>query len=832
MLSFSILVVVSVLIAVSIFLVRTKLLQNMQNLGMSLAKSYANEEEVYIQSFRNLMDLGNEYVDELESQEEIQNWLEEYLKKVSVIAGEDTVDTYAVINGEIIAANPWEGDEDFDYTSAEWYQKALEAEGGTIFTDVYTDIITGKKTITMAKELKTEDDVFVMDIYLENFSKHQSTQNLPENCSLYLCDASGNLITSSTKWNLSSEKQMLNVEYLVEGIRDGSLADYDDYILDYDGGRRGVYYHQMSNGWYVILTIPFESVLMGEESLTVQVLSVAGGILFVSLLFLVIRDLMQKKKIRRTDGIMQILTDSFYAIYEIDFENGTYTTIKAHSDIREKIAEKGEYSDFLETLKSLVESSTYQEFEQSFSLDSIRQRVKEQVSDYGGDYRRKFGDVYKWVNVRTLYDRKINPDEVILCFREVDIEKRQQLQHTAILQEALETARESTKAKENFFNHMSHDMRTPLNAVIGFSDLILKNKGDWDKVEDYMHKIRHAGQQLLTLINDILELSRLESGRNVVKKHEFNIEDCVRESAALFEHQAEKEHKTLTLTFNVQDKAVLGESFRIEQILNNLLSNALKYSNAGARVRIGVVQEQLQNQNRYVFTVEDTGIGMSEEFQRHIFEPYSRETHFSKQSVVGTGLGMPIVKSLVQELNGEITVESRLGEGSRFTVILPMAAIKAAGEASKETQKEKKEKFSLKGCKVLLVEDNELNREIATEILQMNEMEVIPACDGAEAVDIFRSSRPYEYDFVLMDMQMPVMDGCTAAREIRGLDREDAQKVPIIAVTANAFQEDAEKAVRSGMNGHISKPIDFDVLIRTLEKFLETGSGESGQRSE
>ena len=264
-----------------------------------------------------------------------------------------------------------------------------------------------------------------------------------------------------------------------------------------------------------------------------------------------------------------------------------------------KLAPVGEYGELLEAIKAFVEPSTYKEFEMSFALDSIRQRVAAHVADYGGDYQRRFGDTYKWVNIRTLYDGKLAPDEVILCFREVDIEKRQQLQHTLILQEALETAKKSTKAKSAFFSSMSHDMRTPLNAIIGLSALAQKSQGDWEKVEGYMRKIEFSGKQLLTLINDILELSCLESGRNTLEYKEFNIREFLEEGISIFRDQALREKKDLSVQMDIQDDYVMGDSFKLGQILNNLVSNAIKYSESGDSITLSLRQYDFQQHSKY-----------------------------------------------------------------------------------------------------------------------------------------------------------------------------------------------------------------------------------------
>lgn len=828
-LSLLLLVVFLALLAMGVSLVRTKLLQNTQDMGMSLAQSCAAEEEMHTQTFQQFLELGSQYVEEMwqrgDSSQDIQQWLHDYFEKLTSIVGESTMDPYAVLGGEIVAANPWEGDGEYDYQQTDWYKLALEAEGEVVFTDAYVDAITGQTVITIAKKFQFSDDILAIDLYPRRFHDGSDLKNLPDNSSFYLCDSAGNLIYSNTQWEVPEAELQRYTDELLKRIANGSLLAFDASIQDPEGVTRGVYYYEMGNGWTVILTVPFESVLMGERNVTVMVLVVISAILFSILAAMVGRDLVNSKRMERAGNTIQILGDSFYAIYRVNYQNGTYEAIKCAEDIHKRLPDDGNYHSLLNTIKTVVEPSTYHEFEQAFSIDSIRQRVAAHIADYGGDYQRRFGEEYKWVNIRTLYDPSLAPDEVILCFRDVDIEKRQQLQHTIILQEALETAKKSTKAKSAFFSSMSHDMRTPLNAIIGLSELAQQHPGDWDKVSDYIRKIEFSGKQMLTLVNDILEISRLESGRNTLEYKEFDLRQYVEDTTSIFKEQAEREEKTLRLQIDLNDSRVIGDPFKLGQILNNLISNAIKYSEGGAEIDVSVRQYDFQQHSKYQFVVEDTGIGMSESFLEHIFDPYARETHFSARTVTGTGLGMPIVKSLVQQMSGEITVESTLGKGSRFTVTIPMTAVE--GETPEAVQEEVQvQPLALEGRRVLLAEDNELNMEIATELLQMHGVEVIPTRDGAEAVAAFQAAAPYAIDAILMDMQMPVMDGCEAARAIRQLDKPDAATVPIIAVTANAFAEDIAKTTEAGMNAHISKPIDFNVLSQTLSELLQERDDE------
>ena len=304
----------------------------------------------------------------------------------------------------------------------------------------------------------------------------------------------------------------------------------------------------------------------------------------------------------------------------------------------------------------------------------------------------------------------------------------------------------------------------------------------------------------------------------------MNLKTCVEESASLFLQQARREDKVLNITAELENPLVYCDHFRLNQILNNLISNAFKYSTKGSVIQVELRQIDTQsNHGKYQIQVKDTGIGMSQEFLEKIFEPFARETTFAPTKVSGTGLGMPIVKSLVQQLSGEITVQSTLGKGTCITIILPLQIAEAESNETQESQASgsQAKTSDLTGLRVLIAEDNDINMEIATEFLTMLGAEVIQAWNGKEAVDIFRTLDPGSVDVILMDMQMPEMDGCTASRAIRSLNRKDAARIPIIAVTANAFAEDIARTKEAGMNAHIAKPMDFNLLVQILNQVRE-----------
>ena len=817
---------VALLLVAAIFLVRTKLLQNAQDLGMALVHSYAVEEEMNISSLETSLNLTSHSIDEVLEQggdsAAIQNWVKEYLTKITATIGEDLVDLYAVIDGEILTVNPWDRDATYPYQQTDWYQRAVQAGGTAVRGEAYLDAITGEKVFTISKGLAREGDVLAMDVHIQNKSMHNTAQALPDNCSYFLLDASGQLIYSSTKWDIQPSTLQSYIDYVRVGIEDGSLLAYDAFVQDLEGVSRGVYYQTMRNGWTVILTIPTMHILMGDQNTLIYILAVVALVLFLMLAYITIREALRSRSMKKADDTAHMLGDSFYAIYRVYLRDGSYEGIKIYEDLQGKVPKKGSYGQLIETMRPLVKPSTYRAFEESFSLENIQKRIRQGVEDYGGDYQRLFGDKYRWVNIRTLYDQEVDPNVVILCFRNVDEEKRREMQTTLLLQDALEAAQRSTKAKSEFFSGMSHDMRTPLNAIIGCCDLAQKSHeaGNAAKAEEYLKKIYFAANQLLELINDILEMSKMEAGKQNLDLREINLEEILQKTADLFRDKILEDGKTLEVLLDIRDTRVLGDERKLIQILNNLLSNAVKYSNKGASIRLMARQFAVQPHSKYQIVVEDTGIGMSPEFLERLFDPYSRETTFTARATVGTGLGMSIVKSLVQQLNGEISVDSKLGEGSRFTVTIPMEPVERNSRATAARPQGLGTFFDWSKRTVLVAEDNEINLEIASALIEQLGAHVLTAKNGQEAVQAFEASAPFAIDAILMDMRMPVMDGCQAASAIRALNRTDASTVPIVAATANVLAEDIAQTTQAGMNDHISKPIQAALLQKTLQALI------------
>lgn len=409
-----------------------------------------------------------------------------------------------------------------------------------------------------------------------------------------------------------------------------------------------------------------------------------------------------------------------------------------------------------------------------------------------------------------------------LCMEDIrKVEKLAMLEKSKReLEEALDMANKANSAKTVFLNSMSHDIRTPMNAIIGFTDLLGENLGDEKKARDYIGKIKSSSDYLLSLINNVLEMARIESGRSDLDERDISVEKSLDAVYWIFEAQMKEKHIDFIWDVNVKHNNIKCDVVKLKEILMNIINNAYKYSLPGdsVAVRIEEIPCDRDGYARIQTTVKDTGIGMSEEFLEHIFEDFTRAQTSTESGQFGTGLGMAIVKKIVDLMGGTIDVQSKQGIGTTFTVTLEHKIAEIAAE-NREVVKST-EDYSFRGKRILLVEDNDLNAEIAQTILAGTGMTVDRACDGIQCVDVLKGSEPGYYDMVLMDIQMPNMDGYEATRIIRQLEDKRLSEIPIIAMTANAFAEDRKQAFDAGMNGHIAKPINAEDLKMTLAGIL------------
>ena len=411
---------------------------------------------------------------------------------------------------------------------------------------------------------------------------------------------------------------------------------------------------------------------------------------------------------------------------------------------------------------------------------------------------------------------------VATIYYQISSKKHREKQYAADLKKAAELAKSANEAKTRFLFNMSHDIRTPMNAIIGFSVLLEKNLQNEEKAKEYLGKICSSGNLLMTIINQILEIARIESGTIALQLKAEDINAVFHTVNTVFEEDIRKKNLQYSADLDVYHTFIFCDRVKLQEIMLNIISNAIKYTSDGHAVHVKIYEKDSENPRkaRFIFTCEDTGIGMSEEYLPHIFEEFSREHTTTENKVAGTGLGLPIVKSMIELMGGSIQVESTQGVGTKFTVDISFDTASEADVYRNQISEQPDILEKLEGKRILLAEDNDLNAEIAIELLAEQKIITDRAEDGAECLDKLEKAVAGYYDMILMDIQMPVMDGYDAAARIRRMQDEKKASIPIIAMTANAFAEDRQKAISMGMNDHVAKPIDMNVLLPVIAKYI------------
>lgn len=804
--------------AVGMLMSQRLLLDNARTMGKNLVASYSTDEDRTLSEYETMVSVGMAYLSDISAgnagAEEVAAWARDYFSKSGGHLDIARAYTCVVVNGRQIASDGLTED---DVGDRIWYQQAVDAQGEVVFTDVYYSGVYGQRVIAIAAADPAAGNAIAVILPAGHFQERHSKQDLPAGGAYYVCDNMGNLLYHNTPFIASDEDLQAYVNDLFDQVNQGKLDGKDNSIIGMQGLQRGLYYQNTENGWLCILTVPYATLLQGVQSILVWY-GVGLALFLLVAIVMWLRDRKLSRTARRTAETVQVLGNMYYAIYRVNVETGAYEMTKGSDFVARELGEgQGDYNDLLRAIASSLDEWTGEEFSNSFSLENIKRLVDRQVQDFGGEFLRQFGEERRWISVRLLTDPERIPNEAVLCFRDVEREKEEQQQQVRLLKGALSAAEQSEKSQKQFFSVMSHDMRTPLNIIIGMTGLALQPDCSREKMVGYLNKIGASSQQLLALINDLLEISRLEQGNVSMEVKPFDLVQELETWVSPFQAQAKSQNKDFRLSIDVTNRMVKGDPARLGQIINNLVSNAIKFTREGERVAVSLRQMDEGKRNNYLFVVEDTGAGMSAEFLPKLFDPYEREVRFGAKDIMGTGLGMPIVKNLVTRMGGQIAVDSALGRGTAFSITIPFDASEAP---LPEPERPLEDLIQLEGRRILLAEDNLLNMEIATELLRMRGAEVVPAEDGKKALEAFQRAQPFFFDAILMDMQMPEMDGCESARAIRALDRPDAKAVPIIALTANAFAEDITRTNHAGMDAHLAKPINIEQLCATLTKLM------------
>lgn len=547
---------------------------------------------------------------------------------------------------------------------------------------------------------------------------------------------------------------------------------------------------------------------------------------------LIFRDVQEEYLLeqQRNVEISQLATAAKVAyemLIAVNLTRNTYHMLEYERIPGKKPDETGSFNELIRAECETVRPDMQEEFMGKFSRWSLmdafargEQIVSMEVPHLGEDGK------YYWNFTQVVQVQSPYTDDLleITLSRSIDEERRRQAetlekerQAKLLLEEALEKAEKASQAKSDFLSRMSHDIRTPMNAIIGMTELAQIHIGDTERLKDYLAKIASSGAHLLGLINEVLDVSRIESGAIELEENNFNLRDMVNEVVEMLRIPMEQRKQTFTVNIDSDiNFFVRGDNRRLKQVLVNILDNASKYTAEGGKISLSLMDMKKADTQAgaYRFIIEDNGIGMEPEYLEHIFEPFSRADDSRISKITGTGLGMTIVKNIITMMGGDIQAESSPGKGTRFIVTCYLGR---CGEAPEPVLKEKyRTEKSHYDLRVLLAEDNQLNRQIATEMLELLGAEVELAENGKKAVEAVMTHPPYYYDIVLMDVQMPVMNGYEATMEIRNSKLENIHELPILALTANAFTEDITRARRAGMDGHLAKPVSIEQLRNVL----------------
>ena len=527
------------------------------------------------------------------------------------------------------------------------------------------------------------------------------------------------------------------------------------------------------------------------------------------------------KQVKENRQALLALGTAYYHISSLNLKTERIELVKSSRASAMDIEGNGAdwYPQF-QIIKEVIAEPFVQKYMDFFDIKTMAARLhnKESMSD---EFMKKDGTWFLSMVVPQIYDADGNVTSVLFANRDVTDEKIRELRQEKELREAKLKAESANHAKSSFLFNMSHDIRTPMNAIIGYAELASRHLEDTAKLDRYLEKIQVCGEELLSLLNNVLNLARIENNKIKMEYTVSNVYESFENYVTMFQQQAESKNQTLSLTEQIMYPYVYMDAPHLSEICLNIISNAIKYTNDGVTISCNVSQTASEKEDwcNLIITVTDNGIGMSEEFQKHVFEAFERERNSTLNHIEGSGIGMGITKKIVELMGGTIEVKSKQGEGSAFTVTIPCR------KASEEDFLVKKnnnlrDKNCLDGVRILLVEDNEINREIAIELLTEEGCIVETAGDGVACIDMIEKAEADYYKIVLMDIQMPIMNGYDAALIIRKLKDTKKSRLPIIAMTANAFAEDVNKALSAGMNDHVAKPINMNILVPIMMKYL------------
>lgn len=956
-------------------ILQTILQENANKMGLALVRNYSSTEEQNLKTCEIVLEICTNYVAEREragvSPEELQEDLIPFMVGLTGLYGAEKLQTYGQISGGSLVSTAPEIANlgDYDVTKQDWYRGAQLANGETYISSVYTDAATGLPVVTMCRTIPESGSFLAIDIKPDCFAVDRQNVDLPEQTSYFLVDQEGTLLYDLSSWDCSREE----LQALVDNYRKITICKEDSHsrenVKNSDGVVRSVFFHHIENGWTGILTIPQDEILSDSRLFrNVSFLLVGFGVILV--LFQFFREYgnsQREQEYRVYQNAMSSAARACRAIYYVDVKKGTVDTVyppdangrPRHSTYDKEVADWFKFGVIAEEHRKLAADF--------LDMDNIIRRLEDRDhielqfkrSMFDVNTRQTIGKGYEWCSISVTMAEKKNGKllAITIAIRSIDDVIEREEDQKQMLALAVSRAETASRAKSDFLSRMSHDIRTPMNAILGMTSIAAMHIDEKARVLDALNKITVSGKHLLGLINDVLDMSRIESGKVNLVEECFNLSDTIEGILTVFHSQVEAKQQKLDVQItNLTHENVIGDEQHLQQIFMNIMGNAVKFTPPGGSITIHIEEKpsHINDCGCYEFAFADTGIGMEPEYIQTIFEPFSRATNSSGNKIEGTGLGMSIAVNIARMMDGDIKVESKLGEGSKFTVMVHLkldnatpedmgclasrpvlvvddeedscenacevlnslgmkaeyvldgdSAVRRIQEAGKAqepfsavildwlmpgkdglaTAKEirqtagdeipiiilsaydwsdieseakeakvngfiskpmfksklirtlqnvlgpeggteiasvletfKRQDFS--GRRVLLAEDNEINIEVAQELLHLVGIEVETALNGQLAAECVQERPAGYYDLIFMDIQMPVMNGYEAAHAIRTLDRPDLKEIPIIAMTADAFSDDIRRSKEAGMNDHISKPVDLERLEAVLLKWL------------
>ena len=527
------------------------------------------------------------------------------------------------------------------------------------------------------------------------------------------------------------------------------------------------------------------------------------------------------KQVKKTRQALHALGTAYYHISRLNLKTKKIELVKRSREMDMGIKENtADWDPQFKIIEDIIAEPFVQKYMEFFDIQTMAVRLHNKES-MSSEFKKKDGSWFLSMVVPQSYDKNGNVTSVLFANRDVTDEKLRELKQEEELREAKLKAECANKAKSSFLLNMSHDIRTPMNAIIGYAELASRHLQETDKLGRYLEEIQICGKELLSMLGNVLDLARIENNKVEMEYTVSNVHECFENCVIMFQQQAESKNQTISLTEQIMYPYVYMDEPHLSEVCLNIISNAIKYTNTGGWISCNVVQKSCEKEDwcNMIISITDNGIGMSEEFQKRVFETFERERNTTSSHIEGSGIGMGITKKLVELMDGTIEVKSKQGKGSTFTVTIPC---RKASEDDSLVKKNSnlRNKNCLNGVRILLVEDNEINTEIATELLTEEGCIVETANDGVACIDMIEKADADYYKMILMDIQMPVMNGYDATLAIRKMKDTKKARIPIIAMTANAFAEDAQKGLSVGMNAHVAKPVDMNILVPTMLKFL------------